>query len=139
MFHYNIDYNFVKKYASKITRSHLENLVEKEDELKDKILEAAKINAAFMVKFGPKIILIFQMLKDYLRGEYKEITDPTLNSSAFAVMYFLNPFDLIPDFLPIIGYLDDILILNIVWENVQKELIKYAAWKKSDLINDLSI
>lgn len=139
MFHYNIDYNFVKKYASKITISQLENLVEKEDELKNKILEAAKINAAFMVKFGPKIFLIFQMLKDYLSGEYKEIRDSTLNSSAFAVMYFLNPFDLIPDFLPVIGYLDDILILNIVWENVQKELIKYAAWKKSDLINDLSI
>jgi len=139
MFHYNIDYNFVKKYSSKITRSQLENLVEKEDELKNKILEAAKINAAFMVKFGPKIILIFQMLKDYLGEEYKEITESTVNSSAFAVMYFLNPFDLIPDFLPIIGYLDDILILNIVWENIQKELIRYAAWKKSDLISDLFI
>lgn len=33
-----------------------------------------------------------------------------------AVVYFLSPIDLIPDFIPIIGYLDDLVIVPLlVW------------------------
>jgi uncharacterized membrane protein YkvA (DUF1232 family) len=31
--------------------------------------------------------------------------------AALAVVYVLSPIDLIPDFIPIIGYLDDVLVL----------------------------
>ncbi len=35
---------------------------------------------------------------------------------AFAVAYALSPIDLIPDFVPIFGYLDDVLLLaGLIW------------------------
>jgi uncharacterized membrane protein YkvA (DUF1232 family) len=34
--------------------------------------------------------------------------------AAFTVAYALSPIDLIPDFIPVIGYLDDVLILPIL-------------------------
>jgi uncharacterized membrane protein YkvA (DUF1232 family) len=35
---------------------------------------------------------------------------------AFVVAYALSPIDLIPDFIPIIGYLDDLLLLaGLIW------------------------
>jgi len=49
--------------------------------------------------------------------------------AALAVFYFLSPIDLIPDFIPILGYLDDLIILPIlisisfklIPENILKE------------------
>ncbi len=53
--------------------------------------------------------------------------------AATAVIYALSPIDLIPDFIPVIGYLDDILLLPLlialavkmipkdVWKRCQKE------------------
>jgi len=35
---------------------------------------------------------------------------------AFVVAYALSPIDLIPDFIPVIGYLDDVLLLpGLIW------------------------
>lgn len=33
-----------------------------------------------------------------------------------AIVYFLSPIDLIPDFIPVIGYLDDLIIVpTLIW------------------------
>lgn len=54
--------------------------------------------------------------------EYYEIAshgDTPLSAKilfASAVLYFLWPFDLIPDFIPVIGYLDDLVIVPaLIW------------------------
>lgn len=33
----------------------------------------------------------------------------------FAVAYALSPIDLIPDFIPVLGYLDDVLLPALIW------------------------
>lgn len=40
--------------------------------------------------------------------------------AAFVVAYALSPIDLIPDFVPVLGYLDDALLLpGLIWLNVR--------------------
>jgi len=54
--------------------------------------------------------------------------------AAIAVGYALSPIDLIPDFIPVLGYLDDIIILPllITWaiklisENIMEECLEQA-------------
>lgn len=39
---------------------------------------------------------------------------------AFVVAYALSPIDLIPDFIPVLGYLDDVLVLpGLIWLTVR--------------------
>lgn len=35
-------------------------------------------------------------------------------TAAISICYFLSPIDLIPDFIPVLGYLDDIIILPVL-------------------------
>ena len=36
-------------------------------------------------------------------------------AAGLTIAYALSPIDLIPDFIPVIGYLDDILLLPALW------------------------
>ena len=51
------------------------------------------------------------------------VTDPTLPrpvkiALAAAVVYLASPIDLIPDFIPFLGYVDDLLVAAIVLDGV---------------------
>ena len=54
-----------------------------------------------------KINVLVEMLGAYVKGEYKKIPKKTLILLVAALIYLVNPFDLIPDFIPGIGYVDD--------------------------------
>jgi uncharacterized membrane protein YkvA (DUF1232 family) len=59
--------------------------------------------------------------------------------TAFVVAYALSPIDLIPDFIPILGYLDDLIILPIgIWLAIR--LVPDDVWLdcKSRAIGELS-
>ncbi len=45
------------------------------------------------------------------------------------LLYFILPADLIPDFIPVIGYLDDLAILTTIMNSLQKEISDYRIWK----------
>lgn len=40
--------------------------------------------------------------------------------AAFVVAYALSPIDLIPDFIPVLGYMDDVLLLpGLIWLTIR--------------------
>jgi uncharacterized membrane protein YkvA (DUF1232 family) len=84
-------------------------------------------------KFVKKLKLLYNCVNDYMDGRYKEIPWSTIAGIIFALLYFLNPFDLIPDVVPGVGYIDDATVLLIVWEAVKEDLKKYAQWKGYNL------
>lgn len=64
-----------------------------------------------------------RLLPDLLRLIRRLADDPTVPRSvriklAALLAYLLFPLDLVPDFLPVIGYADDVLILALVLRSV---------------------
>ena len=75
------------------------------------------------------IKLLYSMINDSVRGRYK-LPFRTIAAVAFTLLYFLNPFDLIPDIIPIVGYIDDAFVVSLCIKFIGTDLEKYRIWTK---------
>lgn len=80
-----------------------------------------------------KMVLLFAVAKDYVNGDYTEIPKRSIIAILGGLIYFLSPIDVIPDFVPVLGFVDDIYILNLVFRQVLKDLEKYKVWKDAQV------
>lgn len=59
-----------------------------------------------------------------------------------ALGYFILPLDILPDFIPMVGFSDDLsailLALHAVWKNITPEIKAMAAAKASELFGDFN-
>jgi len=77
-----------------------------------------------------KMLLLFAVSKDYINGNYTEIPKRSIIAILGGLVYFLSPIDVVPDFVPVLGFIDDIFVLNLVYRQVSKDLEKYSEWKE---------
>lgn len=80
-----------------------------------------------------KFFILGRLLKAYALGKYREIPWKTLLLVTAAVLYFVNPIDLIPDWIPGIGFTDDLGILMSVYASINSEIDKFLTWEKSQV------
>ncbi len=110
----------------KLLNADLDYIIEGEDKLKEKLKDNNRLE-----RFTTDILLIISLVKDYSQGHYRDIPYKTISAAVVGLVYVLNPIDLIPDFLPVIGYIDDALVIAFCLKLVEKDLQKYQAWKKA--------
>ncbi|MEJ5300485.1 MAG: YkvA family protein [Thermodesulforhabdaceae bacterium] len=85
--------------------------------------------SSLLAKQIKKLKLLWNMLKDFVDDRYKDVPWFTIASIAFVLLYVINPVDLIPDFIPLAGFADDVSVLFIAWNLVGEDLRKYCKWK----------
>ena len=74
---------------------------------------------------------MFRMIKAYTDGSYRDVPTGSLIMIVAAVIYFVLPIDVIPDFIPVIGYLDDALIVGWTVKVVKADLDDFIAWERN--------
>jgi uncharacterized membrane protein YkvA (DUF1232 family) len=75
-----------------------------------------------------------RLVTSYARGHYREIPIKTLIKIIAALIYFLNPIDLVPDAIVGIGLIDDLAVLTWVYKSAQDELDSFIEWEKKRAI-----
>jgi uncharacterized membrane protein YkvA (DUF1232 family) len=73
--------------------------------------------------------LLFSLIRDYWKGNYRDVSLSSILLFSLAVIYILSPVDIIPDFYLGIGQLDDAAVLLLCLNFLEKDLYKYKAWK----------
>ena len=122
------DEEFVKEGAQNVTEKDVEKVVNKSEEIKKKF--SAKGPLARFIEDGQLLIAI---VKDYWSGGYRRIPYGVIASIVFTLIYVLNPFDLVPDMLPVIGQLDDVAVMGACLILVEQDLHKYKDWKQGQV------
>ena len=69
--------------------------------------------------------LLYSLIKDYWKGEYRDVSPWSILVFFAAIIYVISPIDIIPDFLPLVGQIDDALILILCMYFLEKDLHKY--------------
>ncbi len=72
-----------------------------------------------------------RMLKAWVNGSYKEIPWRSLLMLVAGLLYFVNPLDLIPDFLVAIGFIDDVTIIGMIVHSISHDLQAFKDWEQS--------
>lgn len=81
--------------------------------------------------FIPKINLFLRMIKAYASGEYRELPMTALVKVAAAVIYFVMVIDFIPDFIPLLGFADDLAVILWVYKSIEEQMDKFQEWEAS--------
>jgi len=72
-----------------------------------------------------KFFVFTRLLKAFVTGQYKSISWHAALSIIAAALYFVNPADIIPDIIPLSGFLDDFSILIWTYNSLQDEIEKF--------------
>ena len=73
--------------------------------------------------------LLFSLIKDYLKGSYRDVSIWSILVFSFAIIYILSPIDIIPDLMLGFGQIDDAAVLLLCLYFLEKDLYKYKEWK----------
>ena len=69
------------------------------------------------------------LLRAWVNGDYRQVSTRTIVSVIAAVLYFVVPFDLVPDFIAAIGLLDDAAVIGYVIGVVRDEISEFDRWR----------
>lgn len=120
------DEEFIREGASKITDKEIEKVVNKSEDIKKKFLSDGPLR-----RFLEDGKLLISIVKDYWSGGYRQVPYGTIAASVFTLIYVFNPFDLVPDVLPLIGQVDDAAVIGASLLLLERDLHKYKNWKEN--------
>ena len=114
----------LKKDAEKVSDDDIEKVLGHADEIKKKFEANGPLE-----RFIKDVKLMISLIQDYWNGSYREIPWWAIAAVVAALLYVLSPIDLIPDFIPIVGYLDDAMVVAACLLMVEQQLAEYETWK----------
>jgi uncharacterized membrane protein YkvA (DUF1232 family) len=101
------------------------------------LLLAAQGNIAETLKDVPENMhlvarqtrLVIEFVDDFRTGTYREVPWWAVAIAVTAMLYAINPADVIPNVLPIVGTLDDLAVVAVAVRLLRSELIRYCEFK----------
>ena len=72
-----------------------------------------------------------RLVRAYIRGDYRNIATKSIIIGIATLLYVVTPLDLVPDFIPVLGFADDISLMAWFINTFQSELTKYREWEQA--------
>ncbi|HFE63916.1 MAG TPA: DUF1232 domain-containing protein [Caldithrix sp.] len=105
-----------------------ERLAREQEKLQSMIqraVEKAERQKGKITDFWQDLQVLIRMVRSYFKKEYTNIPWKTIIFALAAIIYFLNPFDAVPDVIPGVGFLDDATVIAFVISALKDELEKF--------------
>jgi uncharacterized membrane protein YkvA (DUF1232 family) len=80
-----------------------------------------------------KLKSLYNMVLDAINNNYMFLPKAKVAVGIAVILYVLLPADLIPDVLPVFGFVDDVALLAWFFKHAAKEIHQYEIWKVSQI------
>jgi len=104
---------------------------EKTEHLLGEAFRKAERHKGALKKVWDGLMSLFALVGAWASGKYRAVPWKTIVLAITAIVYFVNPFDVIPDFIPVVGYVDDGAVIAWVLSSIGEEVNKFREWQKS--------
>ncbi len=93
-------------------------------QLEEKIKEVPTVGDALS-----RLPLMISMIRSYIRKEYTAVSPKVIITLLCAIIYLVKGKDLIPDDIPVAGYVDDLAVFAAAFMIDEPELSAYSKWR----------
>lgn len=121
----------------------IDNAIKNNEEKAKKLLEDTDKLETFLINLENKLKLIplagnslsnvpllISCLRSYIKKEYTKMPLGSLIAILASLIYIFTPIDLVPDFIPGVGYLDDAAVITTCLKLVSSDLENYKKWRE---------
>ena len=98
--------------------------------LKDAQAKANKHNGPITERLD-ELMTFIRLIRAYFNGQYRDVPWETIAVALAAVIYFVSPIDLIPDVIPVAGYVDDAAVVGVVIASLTNDLEHFREWEST--------
>jgi uncharacterized membrane protein YkvA (DUF1232 family) len=112
------------KTAKEAAGEYVEN-PEKLHQLLDRAAKKAQSSKGRLAEVWDSLLASLRLLRAYATGQYRDIPWASLLSIVAAVIYFVMPLDLIPDFILALGLIDDAALLGWILSSLKNDIDQY--------------
>ncbi len=112
-------------------RSKAEDILKDKNKF-DKFLKELEIKLRKFPRIGNQLAdlpVMISLVKDFATGKYKVVPVKSIVYMIMALLYFISPLDLVPDFIWGAGIADDATVLMLALKNCHGDIEAYREWK----------
>jgi uncharacterized membrane protein YkvA (DUF1232 family) len=91
--------------------------------------KAAAVPKDSFKEYWPYLQTMLRLIRAHHRGEYNQVTNDALLWIVAALNYLVDPFDLIPDKTPFLGFIDDAAVVEFVVDRTRQTLDDFMTWE----------
>lgn len=98
-------------------------------------LQRLEAKLKLVPKIGESLSIVpawISLVRSYVKKEYTDVPVGSVVAILGSLVYFFSPVDLIPDVIPIAGYIDDAFVIDACFKLVKSDVDEYSRWREDN-------
>ena len=97
-------------------------------------LSSAEDQKGGFARIKETMFTFMRLVRNFTSGRYRQISRKSIIIGVATLLYLVLPIDLIPDFIPVLGLMDDLSLMTWFIQAFQDELGRYKAWEGQQVL-----